>query len=106
MRLMLPTEKPQLPLQSKKLQGLNTDENWRHAWEPTSNLQQLTRTGRSEAGAQNYIYKEHMLDINLLHLGYLYHVEKGCLMFWPVSISWQMRLFPSCLSHMAAPLLA
>lgn len=45
----------------------DTDENWRHIWELTSTLRQLTRTGGSGSRSADLHLQEHMLDINLFH---------------------------------------
>lgn len=67
MRLMLTTEKPQLPL--KKAAGVQ--QTLMETGDTSGNLQVLCNNsqeqGDQEAGAQIYICKEHMLDIHLFH---------------------------------------
>jgi len=66
MKLMLRTEKPQLPLQLEEAAGVQET-----LVQTFGNLQVLCKRsqeqGEQEAGAQIYIRKEHMLDMYLLY---------------------------------------
>lgn len=96
MRLMLTTEKPQLPLQSKKAAGVQ--QTLMKTGDTSGNLQVLCNNsqeqGDQEAGAQIYIYKEHMLDINLFHFRVPVSCGKRLLGLLACQHLLEMRLFP------------
>lgn len=69
MRLMLRTEKPQLPLQSEE--AARVQQTLMKTRDTFGNLQVFCKNsqkwGDQETGVQIYLYKEHMLDIYLFY---------------------------------------